>query len=91
MKRSKLWCAVIGATLLGGCAIGPDYQRPSIETPGAFKETSDWKIAEPRDEMARGKWWRIIWERITRQLVRRVAQNQRIPHGRMVIALERKR
>ena len=60
MKRSKIWCAVIGVALLGGCAIGPDYQRPVVETPVAFKETANWKIAEPRDEMARGKWWKIF-------------------------------
>ena len=60
MKRSRIWCAAIGAALLGGCAIGPDYQRPVVETPVAFKETANWKIAEPRDEMARGKWWKIF-------------------------------
>ena len=60
MKRSKIWCAVIGVALLGGCATGPDYQRPVVETPVAFKETANWKIAEPRDEMARGKWWKIF-------------------------------
>ena len=60
MKRSKIWCAAIGAALLGGCVIGPYYQRPVVETPVAFKETADWKIAEPRDEMARGKWWKIF-------------------------------
>ncbi|MCY7387035.1 MAG: efflux transporter outer membrane subunit [Burkholderiales bacterium] len=60
MKRSNILCAAIGATLLGGCAIGPDYKRPAVETPIAYKETADWKIAEPRDEMARGKWWKIF-------------------------------
>ena len=60
MKRNKLWCAVIGAALLGGCAIGPDYKRPAVETPIAFKEMADWKIAEPRDEITRGKWWKIF-------------------------------
>ncbi len=60
MKRSNILCAAIGATLLGGCAIGPDYQRPAIETPVAFKESADWKVAEPRDELARGKWWKIF-------------------------------
>ena len=60
MKRSKIWCAAIGAGLLAGCAIGPDYQRPAVETPVTFKETVNWKIAEPRDEMARDKWWKIF-------------------------------
>ena len=72
MKRSKIWCAAIGAALLGGCAIGPDYQRPSIETPVAFKESADWKIAEPRDEMARGKWWKIFGDSDLDKLIEQV-------------------
>ena len=51
---------VAGATLLTSCAVGPDYQRPAVQTPAAFKEATDWKIAEPRDELARGSWWEIF-------------------------------
>ena len=51
---------VAGATLLTSCAVGPDYQRPAVQTPAAFKEAADWKIAEPRDELARGSWWEIF-------------------------------
>ena len=43
--------------LLAGCTVGPDYVRPKIETPAAYKETGDWKPATPRDTEARGKWW----------------------------------
>jgi len=55
------------AGLLAGCAVGPDYHRPSVETPAAFKEASlspqaaqRWKAAQPSDAMARGKWWTIF-------------------------------
>ena len=43
--------------LLAGCTVGPDYVRPKVETPSAYKETGDWKPAAPRDTEARGKWW----------------------------------
>jgi NodT family efflux transporter outer membrane factor (OMF) lipoprotein len=43
--------------LLAGCNVGPDYVRPKVETPAAYKEAGDWKPAEPRDAAARGKWW----------------------------------
>ena len=46
--------------LLAGCAVGPDYKRPAVEAPAAYKELGDWKPAEPRDQEARGKWWTMF-------------------------------
>ena len=47
--------------LLAGCNVGPKYVKPSVPTPPAYKELTpkqqrDWKMAQPRDELARGKW-----------------------------------
>ena len=42
-----------------GCSVGPDYVRPPAETPLAYKENAGWKVAQPRDELPRGKWWEI--------------------------------
>jgi NodT family efflux transporter outer membrane factor (OMF) lipoprotein len=53
-------CAVaFGATLLSACTVGPDYKRPDVETPDAFKEDQGWKVASPSDLRPRGKWWEI--------------------------------
>ncbi len=49
--------ASVAVALLGGCAIGPNYQRPTLDVGAAYKENADWKPAEPRDEIPRGKWW----------------------------------
>jgi NodT family efflux transporter outer membrane factor (OMF) lipoprotein len=49
--------------LLTGCAVGPDYKRPALEVPAAYKESSaelGWKQAEPRDFAPRGSWWTIF-------------------------------
>lgn len=49
--------------LLAGCAaVGPNYKRPTAETPGAFKEAppAGWKTAQPRDAALRGKWWELF-------------------------------
>ena len=59
MKRHLL----LPLLLLSGCMVGPDYERPKVEIPAAYKEgmrESDWKQAEPRDAAARGKWWAIF-------------------------------
>lgn len=50
--------AVFGA-LLGGCTVGPNYVRPTADVPGAFKESSDWKQAQPGDATNKGKWWEV--------------------------------
>jgi NodT family efflux transporter outer membrane factor (OMF) lipoprotein len=47
------------AFALAGCTAGPDYVRPKVELPAAYKEAAEWKPAQPRDEAQRGKWWEI--------------------------------
>ena len=45
---------------LTACSVGPDYVTPTAPTPVAnYKELGDWKQAQPRDDMIRGKWWEI--------------------------------
>ncbi|MBI4004480.1 MAG: efflux transporter outer membrane subunit [Candidatus Omnitrophica bacterium] len=56
---------VLGAWL-SGCAVGPTYQRPSLEAPTAWKEapkapdTGVWQEARPQDAVARGAWWELF-------------------------------
>ena len=57
---SILTVAAPGLLLLAGCNIGPKYRTPAVETPKAYKELGDWKVGEPKDEAARGKWWEIF-------------------------------
>jgi NodT family efflux transporter outer membrane factor (OMF) lipoprotein len=46
--------------LITACTVGPDYVRPTAPTPAAnYKESADWKPAQPKDDMIRGKWWEI--------------------------------
>ena len=47
----------VAAVLLAGCAVGPDYVRPAVEVPAAYKETGGWKVAEPRPADSRQPWW----------------------------------
>src|SRR5206468_9940264 len=49
--------------LLAACtAVGPNYHKPAVEPPGAFKEAppAGWKTAQPRDAVLRGKWWEMF-------------------------------
>ncbi|MBI4341901.1 MAG: efflux transporter outer membrane subunit [Candidatus Omnitrophica bacterium] len=54
------------AALVAGCAVGPNYRRPALEAPAAWKEaqqTADpslWQDARPQDAQPRGAWWEVF-------------------------------
>lgn len=59
-RRVFILFALVGVlTLLTGCAVGPDYIKPTAETPAAYKENEGWKAAEPRDNVIKGAWWEV--------------------------------
>jgi NodT family efflux transporter outer membrane factor (OMF) lipoprotein len=51
---------MIGVVMLFGCAVGPDYVKPSAPTPTTYKEMKGWKEAQPREDVIRGKWWEMF-------------------------------
>jgi NodT family efflux transporter outer membrane factor (OMF) lipoprotein len=52
--------AIALAVFVAGCAVGPDYQRPSASVPATYKEAPEgWKVAQPADQTDRGEWWSI--------------------------------
>jgi NodT family efflux transporter outer membrane factor (OMF) lipoprotein len=54
--RSTL-AAAAAAALLSACAVGPDYVRPTLDVPAAWKESGPWKTAEPQAANSRQPWW----------------------------------
>ena len=56
--RACAW--VPAAALLGGCLVGPNYVKPAAPVTPQFKETGNWKPAQPNDAVARGNWWEIF-------------------------------
>ena len=51
---------MMGLVMLFGCAVGPDYKRPPVPVPTAFKELKDWKEAQPRDDGIKTEWWKVF-------------------------------
>ena len=64
MTFLRLSLVGLKALLLTSCMVGPDYTRPSAPMTLAYKEApppgEGWKLAQPSDEMSRGKWWEIF-------------------------------
>jgi len=57
MTRFCINLICIGVTILSGCTLGPNYSKPAAPVPVEFKGNKDWKIAEPKDHLPKGKWW----------------------------------
>ena len=57
---------------LSACAIGPDYQRPQLQTPAQFKQIEGWTQAQPGDVLARGSWWQLYGDAELNALVERL-------------------
>ncbi|WP_336485895.1 efflux transporter outer membrane subunit [Methylobacterium nigriterrae] len=84
--RIRGFLAAVGlAAATSGCMVGPDYSRPSVETPLAFKEGGQredsaayvasrkgWRPAQPNDGAERGDWWRVFRDPALDRLVRLV-------------------
>ncbi|MGU3536346.1 efflux transporter outer membrane subunit [Methylobacterium sp. A54F] len=81
----RLALALLLATSLSGCLVGPDYARPSVETPLGFKQggaredsaaavagRKGWRIAQPNDAAERGDWWRVFKDPTLDRLIRLV-------------------
>ena len=66
-RRAAIYFPAI-LCLLGGCSVGPKYHTPSTDNPAVYKEltpagfpnTDGWKVAQPKDDALRGKWWEIF-------------------------------
>ncbi|MFP3563757.1 efflux transporter outer membrane subunit [Paraburkholderia sp. SIMBA_030] len=60
VRALTLAVAAALATVLAGCAVGPDYKRPAAQIPASYKEAAPgWKVAQPADQQDRGDWWTI--------------------------------
>lgn len=65
--------------ILSACTVGPDYVKPTMPVPTTFKEQAGWKIAQPQDELPRGKWWEIFGDTELNKLAEQVeVSNQNI-------------
>ncbi|MGN0918305.1 MAG: TolC family protein, partial [Oxalobacter sp.] len=68
MQKTLLACACTAA-FLTGCAVGPDYVRPEVDVPTAYKEDGLWKLAKPADEVPKGEWWKVFKDPVLNQLM----------------------
>jgi len=64
--------ALVLALLVAGCAIGPNYSKPDVETPASYKEAGEWIVARPDDAQPKGRWWGAFNDPVLDTLVSQV-------------------
>ncbi len=76
--RRPLVLAAAMTALLNGCAVGPDYLRPDLQLPTAwrFSGTPETPQAEPQ-ELANLPWWTLYEEPVLDELVREALTSNR--------------
>lgn len=75
MLRTTFTMSILAASLaLAGCSsVGPDYQRPVMETPSSFNSaTGSAQAASPLDLLA---WWKNLQDPVLNSLLDEAAEN----------------
>src|SRR5438094_3486312 len=70
-KRSFAATAII--ILLNGCMVGPDYRRPAVTTPDAFRGASA-AITPDKQSIAELKWFEVFQDEQLQELIRTALQ-----------------
>jgi len=71
-ELKTLALAVLAAAAVAGCTVGPDYKRPDVDTPSA------WRIDYPKAaEVANTKWWEQFGDPVLNGLIETALRENR--------------
>ncbi|OYU06459.1 MAG: RND transporter [Pseudomonas sp. PGPPP1] len=74
------YSVLVVSLMLGGCMVGPDYQKPAMALPQSFKEGAQWQraVSNPQGALD-SQWWLAYQDPVLNDLVARSAKaNQSI-------------
>src|SRR6266550_2744850 len=67
--RNPLLAFFVAAILFSGCTVGPNYHRPAVQTPQAFRAPESLPAPEPAS-LADAKWFEVFKDEKLQDLVR---------------------
>src|SRR4030088_1932040 len=78
-KLTKLRALLLGLSLTmllsAGCAVGPNYKRPSTDVPGMYRGTTPQDAAPPAAEsLGEQKWWEGFQDKQLQDLIHTALQ-----------------
>src|ERR1700675_4238460 len=97
-KMHTLIFIILGSSLIGGCMVGPNYHRPAVQTPAAFRDLrEDPQLQAQAASYADLPWWQVFQDPQLQELIRTaLKQNydlqiatERINAGRAQVAITR--
>lgn len=78
-SKFRFSVALLTSAALAGCAVGPNYVRPTAPLSPTFKEAAGWSPAAPADTLDRGDWWTLFNDPVLSSLEAKVqVSNQNI-------------
>ena len=70
-KRWPLIFVTLAASLIGGCAVGPNYHKPAIQTPAAYRDLPEDPQAQTQAaSFADLPWWQVFQDPQLQELIR---------------------
>jgi len=99
-KRTELMAAMMSLSLVAGCRVGPNYHRPVVQPPTAFRDLSENPQAQAQAaSYADLPWWQVFQDPQLQELIRTaLKQNydlqlatERINAARAQVAISRSR
>ncbi len=71
-----LYTSLVIVLLSAGCAVGPDYVKPTLVTVLSYSEKNPWKVVAPKDNLPKEGWWLVFNDTTLNQLEKQaVASN----------------
>jgi multidrug efflux system outer membrane protein len=65
------WILLLSASMLSGCAVGPNYHRPAAQTPPAFHGPDQSQQLQPQSaSIADLPWWQVFHDPQLQKLIR---------------------
>ena len=72
---TKLTALSLLVLLTAGCAVGPNYKRPSVNVPGTYRGVTPEEAAQPAAEsLANQKWWEVFQDKQLQDLIHTALQ-----------------
>ena len=74
--RARLLGLSLTMLLSAGCAVGPNYKRPSTDVPGMYRGITPQEAAQPATLQSFGdqKWWEVFQDKQLQDLIHTALQ-----------------
>src|SRR5271166_805719 len=70
-RMPSLMLAILTSIFMAGCAVGPNYHRPAVQTPGVYRDLKDDPQAQAQAaSFADLPWWQVFQDPQLQELIR---------------------